>query len=92
MRRATAIKTAATSQQVREPTRQLDKAERRDELLDSELDVVTGGRFRARQYSRQYRKSNITPGLTTTSPAIRTGSENAPTSPTNPANGDEVRT
>ena len=39
----TAIKTAATSQQVREPTRELDKAERRDELLDSELDTVTGG-------------------------------------------------
>ena len=41
----TAIKTAATSQQVREPTRELDKAERRDELLDSELDTVTGGSF-----------------------------------------------
>ena len=41
----TAIKTAATSQQVREPTRELDKAERRDELLDSELDMVTGGSF-----------------------------------------------
>ena len=39
----TAIKTAATSQQVREPTRELNKAERRDELLDSELDTVTGG-------------------------------------------------
>jgi hypothetical protein len=40
----TVIKTAATSQQqVREPTRELDKAERRDELLDSELDMVTGG-------------------------------------------------
>ena len=39
----TAIKTAAISQQVREPTRELDKAERRDELLDSELDTVTGG-------------------------------------------------
>ena len=42
----TAIKTAATSQQqVRDPTRELDKAERRDELLDSELDTVTGGSF-----------------------------------------------
>jgi hypothetical protein len=30
---------------VREPTRELDKAERRDELLDSELDMVTGGSF-----------------------------------------------
>jgi hypothetical protein len=30
---------------VREPTRELDKAERRDELLDSELDTVTGGSF-----------------------------------------------
>ena len=39
----TTIKTAAISQQVREPTRELDKAERRDELLDSELDTVTGG-------------------------------------------------
>jgi hypothetical protein len=39
----TAIKTAATSQQVREPTRELDKAERRDELLDTELDAVHGG-------------------------------------------------
>jgi predicted nucleic acid-binding Zn-ribbon protein len=40
----TVIKTAATSQQqVRDPTRELDKAERRDELLDSELDTVTGG-------------------------------------------------
>jgi predicted nucleic acid-binding Zn-ribbon protein len=40
----TVIKTAATSQQqVRAPTRELDKAERRDELLDSELDTVTGG-------------------------------------------------
>jgi hypothetical protein len=40
----TVIKTAATrQQQVREPTRELDKAERRDELLDSELDTVTGG-------------------------------------------------
>jgi hypothetical protein len=41
----TTIKTAATSQQVREPTRELDKAERRDELLDSELDTVIGGSF-----------------------------------------------
>ena len=41
----TTIKTAAISQQVREPTRELDKAERRDELLDSELDTVTGGSF-----------------------------------------------
>ena len=41
----TTIKTAAVSQQVREPTRELDKAERRDELLDSELDMVTGGSF-----------------------------------------------
>ena len=41
----TTIKIAATSQQVREPTRELDKAERRDELLDSELDTVTGGSF-----------------------------------------------
>ena len=30
---------------MREPTRELDKAERRDELLDSELDTVTGGSF-----------------------------------------------
>jgi hypothetical protein len=41
----TAIKTAAKSQQVREPTRELDNAKRRDELLDSELDTVTGGSF-----------------------------------------------
>jgi hypothetical protein len=41
----TAIKTAATTRQVREPTRELDEAKRRDELLDSELDTVTGGTF-----------------------------------------------
>ena len=46
----TTIKTAATSQQVREPTRKLDKAERRDELLDSELDRVTGGNLNAGEH------------------------------------------